>query len=163
MIGFPDAEPLVPQGSARRGLIGGEVRRRHRRTVSYAIALVLACAGAVLCLRTFHSQQAQEQQQIGAAQLRLNADYNTGLSQNSNDGDGSDASGSDASADCASEFGQCAGKKDGHSFTSCCTDGTWCARFGDWWGVCLPQRLYPHMEDDHHNDGRHDHRNGNRE
>ena len=157
MLGFQDAEEM------EGGLLSELHRRPHRPgsrrlVLSVIVGLVVAIVG-LAALQSVEWRWSDSVRGSKVAQetneLQLNVLTNLEASRESNDrsdsrdrSDGSRSSSDDNDADeepdgdCVEEFGQCTGKRDGKSFIACCPDYFWCARFGDWWGICLPSKVY---------------------
>lgn len=156
MLGFQDAEEM------EGGLLGELYRRPHRAgsrrlALSVIVGLVLAIVG-LTALQSMEPQWSdsvrntivahQTSTQTSEVQLSIltSLDASHDAKDRSDSRDHSDGNDKDADeepdGDCVEEFGQCTGKRDGKSFIACCPDYFWCARFGDWWGICLPSKVY---------------------
>lgn len=159
MLGFADSESVELRHALLR-----DVPRLHKVT-RRVITSVLLFAGVmvVLAARTYVGSVDVITVQLSEVQ-RDTLDDSTILN---NGGDHQSESSSDST--CADEFGQCAGKDgDGQSMAKCCPDYFWCARFGDWWGVCLPSKVYhfpehPENRQQQQQQQRHDDRDGRAE
>jgi hypothetical protein len=186
MLGFEDAEEMEGGLLEMRSRQPAQSRAIAVRVVGLATAIA---AFLVLCSQSssLESRWLDGAHRVSAIAVQtsesqrnfLNLDRESTSRDDNGDGHGSEGKGGDddkpdqpdqPDENCSNEeFGQCAGRDgDGKSYIACCPEFFWCARFGDWWGMCLPSKVYRFPEhpeqqrpwrDNHGHDERDEHAN----
>ena len=148
------------KSTTRYGLIGSDDGAPRGRTATRAVsALAMLVIGAMAAIATWSASQSgmDMNQPVYAAAATVQLQREQIPSSQVND-DGKQHKWCESPHD---EFEQCAGYRDGQKLSgsdACCRKGTWCAHFGDWWGMCIPDKPYPDSNDhNNHDRQRHEH------
>ena len=163
MLGFTEEQPKT-----QYGLIHSE-NQQPKPLRSRCQCAALGALVMVLTAATIFAHVAAETSTIQLSMVGTQIPSGAGsqLTQLSRDGDGESRDDHESrdgddeeQSSCAKQFEQCAGMRNGKKIEDhCCRKGHWCAHFGDWWGMCVPDKPYD-PPGSHHNYRRQDHHHG---